>query len=128
MLQATAASLEKAKLRYCDAIEIFEAYFRVKRNIIYERTWFNSWNQLEGEPVEQYVLSLHSLARNCEYGTLREEFIRDRIVIGIRGKALSRRLQLDAALTLEKAMRLVRQNEAVGEQQKVLQGNVEYKK
>eukprot|EP00731_Ephydatia_muelleri_P036195 Em0214g1a len=51
-----------------------------------------------------------------------EELIRDRIVIGIRDKALSRRLQLDADLTLEKAMRLVRQNEAVGEQQKVLQG------
>eukprot|EP00731_Ephydatia_muelleri_P020339 Em0013g66a len=85
-------------------------------------------NQLEGEPVEQYVLSLHSLARNCEYGTLQEELIRDRIVIGIRDKALSRRLQLDADLTLEKAMRLVRQNEAVGEQQKVLQGNLEYKK
>ena len=54
--------------------------------------------------------------------------IRDSIVIGIRDKALSRRLQLDADLTLEKAVRLVRQNEAVGEQQKVLQGNLEYKK
>lgn len=128
VLQATAVSLEKAKQRYDDAIETFEAYFRVKRNIIYERARFNSRNQLEGEPVEQYVLSLHSLARNCEYGDLREELIRDRIVIGIRDKALSRRLQLDAALTLEKAMRLVRQSEAVGEQQKVLQGNVEYKK
>ena len=106
MLQATAASLEKAKQRYCDAIETFEAYFRVKRNIIYERTRFNSRNQLEGEPVEQYVLSLHSLARNCEYGTLREELIRDRIVMGIRHKALSRRLQLDAALTLEKAINI----------------------
>ena len=53
---------------------------------------------------------------------------RKSIVIRIRDKALSRRLQLDADLTLEKAMRLVRQNEAVGEQQKVLQGNLEYKK
>ena len=70
---------------------------------------------------------MHSLARNCEYGTLQEELIRDRIVIGIRDKALSRRLQLDADRTLEKAMRLVRQNEAVGEQQKVLKGNLEYK-
>eukprot|EP00731_Ephydatia_muelleri_P009839 Em0005g425a len=128
VLQATATSLEKAKKQYREAIETFEIYFRVKRNVIYERARFNSRNQLEGEPVEQYVLSLHSLARNCEYGTLQEELIRDRIVIGIRDKALSRRLQLDADLTLEKAMRLVRQNEAVGEQQKVLQGNLEYKK
>ena len=56
MLQATATSLEKAKKQYCEAIETFETYFRVKRNVIYERARFNSRNQLEGEPVEQYVL------------------------------------------------------------------------
>ena len=83
VLQAIATSLEKAKKRYCDAIETFEAYFRVKRNVIYERARFNSRNQLEGEPVEYYVPSLHSLARNCEYDILQEELIRDRIVIGI---------------------------------------------
>ena len=94
VLQATATSLEKAKKQYREAIETFETYFRVKRNVIYERARFNSRNQLEGKPVEQYVLSLHSLARNCEYGTLQEELIRDRIVIGIRDKALSRRLHL----------------------------------
>ena len=75
MLQATATSLEKAKKQYCEAIEIFETYFRVKRNVIYERARFSSRNQLEGEPVEQYVLSLRSLARNCEYGTLQEELM-----------------------------------------------------
>ena len=74
VLQATATSLEKAKKQYREAIETFETYFRVKRNVIYERARFNSRNQLEGEPVEQYVLSLHSLARNCEYGTLQEEY------------------------------------------------------
>lgn len=30
VLQATVTSLEKAKQRYCDAIETFEAYFRAK--------------------------------------------------------------------------------------------------
>ena len=45
--------------------------------------------------------------------------IRDRIVIGILDKALSKRLQLE---TLEKAARMVRQSESVGEQQQVLKG------
>eukprot|EP00731_Ephydatia_muelleri_P002769 Em0001g2769a len=105
----------QAKKQYREAIETFESYFRVKRNVIYERARFNSRNQLEGEPVEQYVLSLHSLARNCEYGTLQEELIRDRIVIGIRDKALSRRLQLDADLTLEKAMRSMCRSNSISE-------------
>eukprot|EP00731_Ephydatia_muelleri_P019117 Em0011g1157a len=48
--------------------------------------------------------------------------IRDRIVVGIRDETLSKRLQLDPDLTLEKAKRIVRQQEAVQEQQKVLKG------
>ena len=42
------------------------------------------------------------------------------LVIGILDKALSKRLQMDPKLTLEKAARMVRQSESVGEQQRVL--------
>eukprot|EP00731_Ephydatia_muelleri_P016331 Em0009g755a len=77
---------------------------------------------MEGESAEQNLLVLHALARNCEYGQLREELIRDRTVIGILDKALSKRLQLDPGLMLEKAARMVRQSECVGEQQLVLKG------
>eukprot|EP00731_Ephydatia_muelleri_P016317 Em0009g741a len=77
---------------------------------------------MEGESAEQNLLVLHALARNCEYGQLREELIHDRTVIGILDKALSKRLQLDPGLMLEKAARMVRQSECVGEQQLVLKG------
>ena len=43
--------------------------------------------------------------------------IRDRIVVGIRDEAMSQKLQLDADLTLESAKKMVRQREAVKEQQ-----------
>ena len=46
--------------------------------------------------------------------------IRDKLVVGIRNTALSEKLQMDAALTLEKAKRLIRQHEAVHEQQETL--------
>ena len=49
--------------------------------------------------------------------------IRDRIVVGIRDQALSERLQTVADLTLEKAKTLVRQREAVHEQQLALNGS-----
>ena len=51
---------------------------------------------------------------------MRDELIRDRIVVGIRDKALSEKLQIEAELTLERAINQVRQKEAVRKQQTVL--------
>ena len=48
---------------------------------------------------------------------------RDRIVVGIRDSGLSERLQMDPDLTLDKAMKAVRQREAVKEQHQQLQGS-----
>ena len=72
--------------------------------------------------VEQYVVALHSFARNCTYGQLTEELIRDCLVIGISDSKLSQRLQMDAELTLEKATKLVRQSEAVQAKQRIVNG------
>ena len=75
-----------------------------------------------GESVEQYIVELYNLAEHCNYGDLKSEMIRDRLVVGILDKSLSERLQLDSALTLEKAKKIIRQREAVQEQQQVLNG------
>ena len=48
--------------------------------------------------------------------------IRDKIVVGIRSSSLSEKLQLDPDLTLSKAVTLVRQTEAVKQQQTILRG------
>ena len=108
---------KKAKKKYSEVMGTFEAFFSVRRNLIFERARFNSRTQAEGESVEQYVVALHSLARNCTYGQLTEELIRDRLVIGISDSKLLQRLQMDSELTLEKATKLVRQSEAVQAQQ-----------
>ncbi|KAK0135441.1 hypothetical protein N1851_028708 [Merluccius polli] len=65
---------------------------------------------------------MHTLAEHCEFGTLREQLIRDRIVVGLRDAKLSENLQLDADLTLENAIRRVKQSAAVKRQQPVLRG------
>ena len=66
-----------------------------------------------GEPVESFITDLHCLAEHCEFGTLKDQLIRDRIVVGLRNKQLSEKLQLDPDLTLEKAMVKVKQSEVV---------------
>ena len=103
----------------------FDGFFKVRRNVIFERARFNRRNQHDGETAEQYIMELYNLSENCDYGDLKDEMIRDRLVVGIRDAVLSQQLQLDADLNLEKAKKKIRQREAVGEQQKELKGAAE---
>ena len=67
------------------------------------------------------ISSQHCTAwQSTEFKTLQDEMIRDRIVVGLRDAKVSEKLQLDAALTLEKAITVARQNETVKQQQKSL--------
>ena len=77
-------------------------------------------SQQENEPVEAFITDLFNLAEHCNFGYLREELIRDRIVVGIRDKNLSEKLQLESDLTLEKAVNLFLQRETVRKQQEFL--------
>ena len=55
-------------------------------------------------------------------GVLKDKLIRDRIVVGLKDKKLSEKLQLNPKLTLEKAVTQARQSETVKQQQDILQG------
>jgi len=105
---------------YEELKERFENHFIVKRNVIFERAKFNSRDQRAGESVDSFITDLYGLARHCNFGTLKEELIRDRIVVGLQNRELSEKLQLDPNLTLEKAANLARQRETVKQQQNIL--------
>ena len=120
VLTSTDATAEE-RSNYDEVVSKFDGFFRVRKNVIYERARFNRRYQLEGESVDEYITALYSLVETCEYGTLRDEMLRDRIVVGIQDSAMSEKLQLDPELTLEKTKRLVRQKEAVKEQHRELQ-------
>ena len=50
------------------------------------------------------------MADSCEYGNLKQEMIRDRLIVGIRNETLSECLQMESDLTLEKVKKLIRQS------------------
>ncbi len=81
---------------------------------------FNVRIQNENEPVEDFVTNLHCLAEHCGFGTLKDQLIRDRIVVGLKNKHLSKKLELDPDLTLEKAMSRAKQSEEVKKQQSAI--------
>ena len=74
------------------------------------------------EPAEQYIMTLYDLVEHCDYGALKEEMIRDRLVVGIWDSDLLEKLQMDAVLTLESTKKAICQREAIYEQQQALKG------
>ena len=121
VLTSTNATEDDRK-EYDRVVQLFNGYFQVRRNVIFEHARFNRRVQLPGETAEEYIMALYILVATCNYGNFEGEMIRDRLVVGIRDSTLSERLQTDAALTLETAKTRIRQREAVHEQQLVLKG------
>uniref|UniRef100_A0A096LW99 CCHC-type domain-containing protein n=1 Tax=Poecilia formosa TaxID=48698 RepID=A0A096LW99_POEFO len=90
-----------------------------RRNVIFERAKFNQRQQETGESIDGFHTALHCLAEYCGYGTLHDEMVRDRFVVGLRDR-LSEQLQMDAELTPEKVLNGALQSELVKKQQEML--------
>lgn len=97
--------------------DMFQNHFVGKRNVIYERSEFHQCKQ---ETVEAFVMTLHRLVTHCGYGALKDELVRDCLVVGWKDAKLSETLQSDPDLALETAVRKARQREAVRRQQAIV--------
>ncbi|XP_025757966.1 uncharacterized protein K02A2.6-like [Oreochromis niloticus] len=116
------------KKKYATVKEAFDKHYVGKHNVIFERAQFNSRRQQDGEGTESFITAVHKLAENCAFGALKDELIRDRIVVGIKDKRLSEQLQMDSELTLAKAIEKVRQSEMVKKQQSILHSSAAVEK
>ncbi|KAL4702646.1 hypothetical protein ACJJTC_016453 [Scirpophaga incertulas] len=73
----------------------------VQLKLLYE---FNKRNQTSGETVEEYIRSLYVAAVRCNFSVdVRDEMIRDRIVVGILSPKAREKMLLMCNLTLEDA-------------------------
>ena len=100
---------EDNKKKYEKVIDEFDKYFKVKKNVIYERARFNQRIQLLDELEDHFITEIHRSADSCELGEMKDQLIRDHLVVGIRDGVLSECLQLESDLTLDNAMKLIRQ-------------------
>ncbi|XP_072938829.1 uncharacterized protein [Epargyreus clarus] len=89
----------------------FDDYFGVKPNVTLARYNFFTRNQDQGESICQYVTALKLLSKFCEFATLEEDLIRDRIVCGIRSSVVRDRLIRAEDLTLNKAVKICQADE-----------------
>ena len=112
-------SEEDKKIDIC--LEALEKYFKPTRNVVYERYVFNTCSQTSEESVQTYVTRLRKLAASCEYGALTDEFIRDRLVIGLKNQGDKVRLLREKSLTLQKAIEMCTSSETASHQMKTIE-------
>ncbi|KAK8762488.1 hypothetical protein V5799_026245 [Amblyomma americanum] len=106
------------KLDYDDVTSAFTKHFVPDTNVLHERAKFNKRKQEAHGAVDTFVPDFYKLAESCEYGSRKEELIRNRLVVGLIDIILSKKLQLNAELTLEMPILAARNSEVVKLQQK----------
>ena len=96
-----------------------------RSNVIFKRARTNKRVQGEKESVIDFIEALYELAETCQFGDLKNELIRDRIVVGIRNASLSQKLMQDEKLTLDKAVKETKSSEVVKHHHNILHGDGE---
>ena len=105
-------NIDEKTTSYEEVKTAVRGYFEARRNTIFARARFNRRKQNRGESVNSFIEDLQRLANNCQFGTHKEELIRDRIVVGVLDDTLSHRLQAKPDLTLAVAADMSREAEA----------------
>ena len=98
----------------------FERHCVGETNVTYERYEFNRRVQEPAERFDNFLAAIRRLVRTCDYGTLEESILRDRIVMGIRDDATRRKLLQTRKLTLAMAIDICKSSEAASRQLKAI--------
>ena len=121
-LYTTLELTEEQKEKTSEILQALKCHFDPKTNVIYERYQFNTRDQGERETIDQYVTTLRSLSESCEFGALRDDLMRDRIVLGTKDPGVRARLLREDKLTLQKAIDMCRSAEVTQQQLGSIEG------
>ncbi|KAL9988936.1 hypothetical protein ACROYT_G003432 [Oculina patagonica] len=109
---------------YKAALRTFDAYFTPQVNVPYERHMFRQMKQEENETVDQFVVRLSNQAANCEFGTSKNEQIRDQIIDKCKFTELRRKLLAKGQdLTLTETQKIARSLEVSQTQERQIKGH-----
>lgn len=95
---------DSEKYKCTSILRQFSDYFTPTKNVTYERYLFFTRNKNDEESYDTYVTELRQLASTCEFSTLTDSLIRDRLILGITDTAMKDRLLREADITLNKAL------------------------
>ncbi|XP_058443389.1 uncharacterized protein LOC131425461 [Malaya genurostris] len=104
-------------------IQKLKARFDKTESDLIQRFKFNNRVQLPDESVEDFVLSIKLQAEFCQFGNFKEAAVRDRIIAGVRDRALQQRLLNEETLTLEAVEKIITTWEMAGANARTLVTN-----
>ncbi|XP_058445461.1 uncharacterized protein LOC131436298 [Malaya genurostris] len=96
-----------SEVAYADMIGRLKSRLDKTESDLIQRFKFYNRVQQPDESLEDFVLSVKLQAEFCSFGTFKIEAIRDRIVGGVREKALQQRLLNEDNLSLEAAEKIL---------------------
>ena len=100
LLRSSTAPRRPKELRYKEIFKHFDSTFGAKTNCYCQTYKFHKAEQEQSESIRDYLAKLQRLAKTCDFGGYRDEAIRDRLVCGLRNRAIQRKLLGEAELTL----------------------------
>ena len=86
----------------------------------FESYKFHLRKQEPSENIETYMAALSQLAKNCNFGQLRDRLIRDQVVVGVRDDCVREKLPSDKQLTLDKCLQIGRPHKTSKQQTKTI--------
>ncbi|XP_075730853.1 uncharacterized protein LOC142774348 [Rhipicephalus microplus] len=119
ILCGTIAPRKPSSLSYEEVVSTLNEHYDPSPNEISESFKFFHRNQQEGESVQAFIVEIRKLAHNCNFSSMLERMLRDRIVCGVRSKNLQKQLLAKKDLTLAEAeaLALAAESAELGSQQ-----------
>ncbi|KAK8760724.1 hypothetical protein V5799_028010 [Amblyomma americanum] len=125
VLSGQVALRKPNSLTYEEAVKVLDAYFDPKRHEITESHRFFNRCQLEGEPIQQFIVEVRRIADGCNFGDMLDRMLRDRIVCGVRSSAIQKQLLAKTDLTLKEAETIAISAEAAENDTKKMSSDIE---
>ncbi|KAF2892647.1 hypothetical protein ILUMI_13526 [Ignelater luminosus] len=97
---------EENRKKYDSVIKAFKDYWKLMKNETYDRYKFFSRNQQVGESFDDFLTDIKLLAMDCNFGTLEESLLRDKIVHGILDAVPKESLLQQSNLSCKKAEKI----------------------
>ena len=87
-------------------LDKFKEYCNPRINITFVKYKFLAYKQVDGQSFEELVTELKKHSADCQFGTLRNELVRNILICGLADNLLHERLLRDPSLTLKKKIEL----------------------
>ena len=120
VLRDLVAPSKPGDIPFEELVQKLEEHFSPKPSEIVERFRFHTRSRKPGESVANFIASLRALSEHCNFGTVLEDMLRDRLVCGVNDDTTQKRLLAEPNLTYKRAVEIARGLETADKNIKLL--------